>query len=275
VDHLETRAKRRESKAGPLGTRDTVILLAATAGTVVVNWLANLLRFGGETTGSVSSAHSTLVTPAGYAFSIWSLIYVGLFAFAAQALRDPGLDQLQRRRIFWSYLGSSVLNATWIVVWHLGLVTLSAGVIAALLASVLVIYKALDRHRAVASLRQRATILVPISLYAAWLSVATVINITIAVRANGLTGMILPSETWATLLLVMVAGLTLVVALPRRDVAWLGVATWALAAVGVARLGEPSGSLTIVAFSFAGLLGLVGATMVVARRRPANTTTPA
>jgi len=247
-------------------TGSQVILLAATAGTVVVNWLANLLRFGGQTTGSVSGAHPTLVTPAGYAFSIWSLIYVGLFAFAALALGDPGLDLKQRRRIFWSYLGSSVLNATWIVAWHLGLVTLSAGVLAALLASVLVIYKTLDKHRAVASLRQRLTILVPISLYAAWLSVATVINITIAVRANGLEGMLFPSAIWAMLLLVVVTGLTLVVALPRRDFAWLGVATWALAAVGVARLGGPWGNLTIVAFSLAGLLGLVGATMVLARR---------
>ena len=275
MDHRETRAKRRASaEIAPFGSWDTVILLAATAGTVLVNWLANLLRFGGQTTGSVSGAHPTLVTPAGYAFSIWGLIYVGLFAFAATALRDSGLDPQRRRRIFWSFLASSVLNAAWIVAWHLGLVTLSAVVIAALLASVLMIYTALDKHRAAASLRQRVTILVPISLYAAWLSVATVINITIAVRANGLTDMVLPSATWATLLLVVVTGLSLAVALPRRDVAWLGVATWALAAVGVARLGEPSAGLTLVAFSFAGLLALVGATMLVVRRRPATTPPP-
>lgn len=251
--------------AAPSGSWETVILLASTAGTVVVNWLANLLRIGGETTGSVSRAHPTLVTPAGYAFSIWGLIYVGLFAFAAYGLRDPGLDP-QRRRIFWAYLASSVLNATWIVVWHLGLVTLAAGVIVALLASVLVIYKALDKHRAGASIRQRVTLLTPISLYAAWLSVATVINLTIAIRATGLAGTTFPSATWATLLLAVVAGLTLAVALPRRDVAWLGVVTWALIAVGVARLGAPSGSLPIFAFVFAGLLGLVGTTMLVVHR---------
>ncbi len=243
----------------------TVILLAATAGTVIVNWLANLLRFGGETTGSVSSAHPTLVTPAGYAFSIWSLIYVGLFAFAASGLRDSSLVLHRRRRIFWAYLVSSVLNATWIVAWHLGLVTLSAGVIAALLASVLVIYKTLDKHRAVASLRQRATLLVPISLYAAWLSVATVINITIAIRANGLADIGIPSASWATLLLVVVTGLTLAVALPRRDVAWLGVASWALTAIGVARLGEHSRILSLCAFTFAGLLAILGVTLLISR----------
>lgn len=254
------------------GSWRTVVLLTATAGTVLVNWLANLLRFGGETTGSVSGAHPTLVTPAGYAFSIWSLIYVGLFAFSARALRDPGLDRHRRRRIFWAYLGSSLLNASWIVVWHLGMVTLSAGVIAALLASVVMIYKALDEHRTGAPLRQRLAILVPISLYAAWLSVATVINIAIAVRANGLGGMWVSSATWATVLLVVVTGLTLAVALPRRDVVWLGVAAWALTAVGVARLGESSGNLPFVAFALAGLLALAGAALLVARRPPAQTT---
>lgn len=271
MDHSDANTTRRASRATrQAGPWDTLILLAATTATVIVNWLANMLRIGGETTGSVSGAHPTLVTPAGYAFSIWSVIYVGLFAFTARVMRDPGLDHQRRRRIFWSYLASSVLNATWIVVWHLGLVTLSAGVIAALLTSVLVIYKTLDEHRAVTSLRQRLTLLVPISLYAAWLSVATVINITIAIRANGLAGTLLPSATWAMLLLVVLAGLTLVVALPRRDVAWLAVATWALAAVGAARIGEQPGSLTIVAFTLAALLGLVGATLLQAQLRPAK-----
>src|SRR5690625_2717161 len=48
---------------------------------ISINYLATTGTFNDQTVGSVSDQYQSLFTPAGYAFSIWSLIYLGLFAF--------------------------------------------------------------------------------------------------------------------------------------------------------------------------------------------------
>ena len=63
-------------------TMRSFLVLAATIGVLVFNWLAATGRLAGTDTAAVSAEYQTLVTPAGYAFSIWTLIYVGLVAFS-------------------------------------------------------------------------------------------------------------------------------------------------------------------------------------------------
>lgn len=50
-------------------------------GVIAVNGAANALPINGLTTGAVSDLYPNLFTPAGFAFSIWGLIYSGLLAF--------------------------------------------------------------------------------------------------------------------------------------------------------------------------------------------------
>ena len=49
--------------------------------TILMNYLSNTGIFNGETMASISAKYPSLFTPAGYAFSIWGLIYLGLFGF--------------------------------------------------------------------------------------------------------------------------------------------------------------------------------------------------
>jgi hypothetical protein len=46
------------------------------------NYLSNTGFIDGKTIGNVSDKYSSLFTPAGYAFSIWGIIFIGLVAFA-------------------------------------------------------------------------------------------------------------------------------------------------------------------------------------------------
>ena len=56
--------------------------IIAYALTVVVNSLAGgTTIIGGKLTAEISDANPTLITPAGYVFSIWSIIYILLGAF--------------------------------------------------------------------------------------------------------------------------------------------------------------------------------------------------
>ena len=56
--------------------------LAALAVTLVLNTLATTLPLGGRTTAEISDSFNVLFVPAGYVFSIWGLIYLGLLGFA-------------------------------------------------------------------------------------------------------------------------------------------------------------------------------------------------
>ena len=48
---------------------------------VFINYLSNTGAMNNTTIGSVSKDLNTLFTPAGYAFSIWGIIYLLLFGF--------------------------------------------------------------------------------------------------------------------------------------------------------------------------------------------------
>ena len=57
----------------------SVLNLVALIVTITVNYISNTKLLNGETVASVSRRLPTLVTPAPYAFLIWSIIYLGLF----------------------------------------------------------------------------------------------------------------------------------------------------------------------------------------------------
>jgi len=50
--------------------------------TLVINGLANTLPLNGLNTGQISDRFNVYFVPAGYVFSIWGVIYLGLIAFA-------------------------------------------------------------------------------------------------------------------------------------------------------------------------------------------------
>ncbi len=49
--------------------------------TLAINYLSNTGIFNGNTMATVSARYQNYFTPAGYAFSIWGVIYLGLLAF--------------------------------------------------------------------------------------------------------------------------------------------------------------------------------------------------
>ena len=67
------------------------LVLAATLGVIGFNALASMGYVNGVTPGEISDNYPTSITPAGYAFSIWSLIYLGRL-YDAQDERDQAVQ---------------------------------------------------------------------------------------------------------------------------------------------------------------------------------------
>ena len=114
-----------------------ILVLAATFGTIIFNWLAAMGHIGGVTPAEISEKYQTMVTPAGYAFAIWSLIYLGIVVFSIYQILPANLVRFRSIRSL--YIISCVLNCSWIYMWHSDQIAVCFGLITALLVSLFLI----------------------------------------------------------------------------------------------------------------------------------------
>ena len=86
-----------------------------------------------DAAGGALSASSTAIAPDGPAFGIWSVIYVGLIAFAVLAVPPHRDDQARHDRLAVPAVLSLLLNAAWILSVQFGFLWASEPIIVALL----------------------------------------------------------------------------------------------------------------------------------------------
>ena len=161
--------------------RDTlrqIITVIGVVATIVINVLANILPFNGQETGALSDRFPIYFVPAGYVFSIWGLIYLGLIAFAVYQALPSQRENPRLRSIGGLFALASVANITWIFLWHYEVFPATLVVMLVLLASLIGIYLRLGIGRASVSRAETWLVRVPFSVYLGWITVATVANAT-------------------------------------------------------------------------------------------------
>ncbi len=230
---------------------------------IAVNGLANALPLNGKTTGEISNNIPTLFTPAGYVFSIWSIIYLGLLAFAWYQSRAAQTSADFQDRIGVWFFVSCVFNSAWIVAWHYEQFALSLILMLGLLASLLVIYLRLDIGRRAVSAGEKRWVHLPFSIYLGWISVATVANVSVVLYTAGWNGGPLSPEAWTAIMIIVAAALGLAMILTRNEVAYPLVIIWSLVGIAVAR----SDTTLLVTTAGGGALLLAGV-LAMMRRRP-------
>jgi benzodiazapine receptor len=205
----------------------------AFAATVIVNGLAgSTTLIGGKVTADVSDANPTLITPAGYVFAIWGIIYVLLGAFVVfQAL--PGQTGKDcHGKIGWLFVQSGVLNIVWLFLWQFEQLGLSVVVMFLLLATLIAMYLRLDIGKATAPLREKLAVHLPVSVYLGWITIASIANVAATLVSINWDGFGVSRETWATLILAVAVLITVLVIATRRDLGYGLVIIWA--AMGIA-----------------------------------------
>jgi hypothetical protein len=216
-----------------------IINVLAVIVTITINILANALPINGQNTGDISDMFQVFFVPAGYVFSIWGLIYIGLLAFAVYQALPAQRENPRLRKIGYWFALSCLANSVWIFMWHYNLFPLSLLVMLVLLAALLVIYLRLDIGRTRVSTVERWCVNIPFSVYLGWITVATVANVTDVLYDLGWNGFGIAPETWAVIMLIIAAGLGVAMAVTRRDVAYLLVLVWAFAGIGVKQAAVP------------------------------------
>lgn len=186
---------------------------------LVVNFLANSLPIGGNTTGDISDAYSTLFTPSGFTFSIWGLIYTLLFVFVVLLFTNPELLSVNKERVLLLFSAVNIFNILWLLAWHNDKIVLSTVVMLALLSTLLVILTSIAKTDTLP--------FITFSIYAGWISVATVANISIMLVKLDYAIFMNNQQIWFGIVLGVTAIIGLYMILKERNPYYVGVFLWA------------------------------------------------
>ncbi len=201
----------------------------AFAFTIVVNALAgSTTLLNGRTSGEISDLYPTLITPAGFTFSIWGVIYTLLLVFTIYQILPRNREQPFLHRISVLFALSGILNILWLFLWHYELITFSVVLMFALLSALISIYLRLDIGKDEASLWEKVCVHLPFSVYLGWITVASIANVAAALTAVGWDGGGIGQTTWAVLVIIVALLVTLTTIATRKDVAYGLVIVWAL-----------------------------------------------
>lgn len=216
-------------------SKNLVLLQIANActfiATVAVNSLANALALNGKTTGEISDLYPTLITPAGYVFSIWGVIYILLSVFIVFQALPKQREETFLCKISLLFVLSNVMNISWLFLWHYEQITLSVIPMFVLLASLIAIYLRLDIGRAKVSLKERLCVHLPFSVYLGWITIASIANVAAALTAINWDGWGIEVVTWAILVIIIALTIDLAIVIKRRDIAYSLVVIWAFAGI--------------------------------------------
>lgn len=241
-------------------TRRLIVLVSAVIAVLVpaVQALAGL----GQSQAEFAADSDATLRVAGWAFSIWTLIYLAILAYAIrQVLPQTGESDLIRR-LGWPSAASFLLIAGWIV----------AAAADAELATIVIIWAALlvllvpllavaeEARRTPRWDRDRWLTLWPLGLLAGWLTIAAPINVLTILTGDGTLPAALPPLGWALLAVIGVVLAGLAVTWKLRLLAYPLPIVWGLVGVFAAEQAR-NPTLAFSALAGAAVL-LVGAVIL-------------
>ena len=206
--------------------------IAAFIAVIFINGLANGIPLNGQNTGEISAKYPSLFTPAGFTFSIWGLIYLSLTAFVIYQALPAQRGNQTLAKITPLFIANCVANAAWIFVWHYDLLWLSLLLMAAILLTLIQIYRTLLAAGPAGSKSEWLFLRLPFSLYTGWITVASIANISCVQIAMGWDNAGLSAVDWTILKLAIAGAVGATVILRLRDIPYVLIIAWA--AFGIA-----------------------------------------
>lgn len=222
--------------------RQIVVSVCAVA--CILGSAAGVGAFGGpsirDAAGGLFAPDATLLAPSSSAFSIWSVIYVGLVAYTAFQWLPSQRRTERQRRLGWIAAVSMLLNLAWILCAQADLPVLSLVVIMLLFFTLLAAVRAMNDHPTGTRL-EGALVDTPIGLYLGWVLVAASANAAAVLTAGGIDLFGWGGRAWAILGIVAVlVSAAVICSTDRGRLAVAAATSWGLLWIAVERvLGQP------------------------------------
>ncbi len=217
-----------------------------------------------EASGGALSADATPIAPDGPAFAIWSVIYIGLVAYAIWQLLPSQKSDERHRRLGYPVALSLILNAAWILSVQFDLLWASVPVIVLLLLVLIWAFRVLlssPPKNIVETIVTDGTI----GLYFGWVTIATVANIAAVLAAAGFTGLGISADLWGAVVVSVAGVIGIGLALYGRGrFAPAAALCWGIAWIAVGRL---TGDLISVPTAVAAIVVVAAIALVTVAAR--------
>jgi hypothetical protein len=204
-----------------------IITILITLLTITINGLANALPLNGQGTGEISDRFDIYFVPAGYVFSIWGLIYLGLVTFTIYQALPAQKDNPLLKRIYPAYWIGNLANAVWIFLWHYEIFSLTLVAMLTILVSLLYIYIQISKAKPELVNVQKWFVKLPVSIYLGWISVATIANVSQVLFFFDWGGWGITPAVWAVILLAVATVLGLLMQWRENNISYVLVLVWA------------------------------------------------
>ena len=212
------------------GILQAIATLMAILATFAVNSLSNFYPPGGMNVGEISNTlfKDVQIIPANYAFIIWGVIYVGLIAYGIFQLQPSQRKDWSIRHVNRYLIVACLAQVGWIYLFTFRWFWLSVVAMVIILLALILSYESLGVGRITTTKRRQWLSHVPFSLYLAWISVATIVNIACALFASGLQS---HGTSWTVAMLIVGTALAIIVTRLRTDITFVLVFVWAYGAI--------------------------------------------
>ncbi|KAI3642475.1 hypothetical protein MP228_012030 [Amoeboaphelidium protococcarum] len=204
-----------------------VVIFVFLIAVFLVNGLTQSLRLNGTNTGEISDRNLTYFTPAGYAFSIWGLIYALLAVYGIHQLRPSTYDSAPLNfGLGVIPLLNFIFNICWIFVWQYEQTAAALVFLILILLTNSIIYIRLVRRFSPADSYLEYFVLCGWRFYFGWTLVATFVNLwVVATKAESayINGAIAGY--------IMVVALSSVLSSIALDPIPVGIVGWAFVAI--------------------------------------------
>ena len=248
-------------------TRNIAVAVTAVA-QVVVGLGAQFVVDADSSAAAISDDNRSPLTPAGYAFSIWGLIYAASLALAVYQALPAQREREVHRRTGWWLVGAFTASTVWVPIFSTRTLWLAQIVLLVLLGCLVVAARRLTQLGPASDRTEQLALRLPVTLYLGWVTLATVAGFGATFRSLGM-----PARAgWVTLVaaLLLLAATVACIVVVGRFLAVAGftfTACWALAALAV---GSYSGVVRVAAVVAALLIVAVLVLRTRNSRRPAT-----
>ena len=230
-----------------------LLSLAFFMGMLFINYGSIIGLINGVTINELSNNYNNLFTPAPITFSVWVVIYSGLFMYVIWQLKSVFYKNIApnvymvTRKIGILFLLSCVFNAAWLFAWHYDKLFFSTLIMACLLFTLVEINRRIS-FELTATPQYRLYLKVPFGMYLGWISIAMISNVAAYLTKIEWNGFGLDPRFWQMTMVLFGTLIACWSVVKLNNVAYGIIVLWALGGILMVRLADaiPSFSMNLL-----------------------------
>lgn len=218
------------------------LTLGAIVAAFGVNVYANIAPPNGLTIGDISNKFfgEVQIIPANYAFAIWGIIYLGLIGLGIYQVMPAQRQNPQLERVGYLLVVASLAQIVWVFLFEYQFFGLSVVAMLGILLPLIGIYLRLGIGKERVSRKDKWFVHIPLSIYLAWISVATIVNVASTLYYWGWNGWGISPQVWTIIMLIVAAAIAATIIRNGVDIAYPLVVIWAFVAIAVRQANQPA-----------------------------------